>query len=222
MSSKGKLAHSSLVGRWTLAIMILFAVVWWASANALARDADPVGSGITVDTISSSLQQPRFNKVPYLVIGIADRGGTLPYGSFGSAGDEATNRFVGNTTPCLVGPATSGNRNGIASGPLVLSSLLNPTVGVPGSPHFGPEPTHQTIHRSPNLTGAHAYSLLEDGPAPGTFLYACQANYFPSKQWPTDSKSFYARSRPNTVPLLQLEFNGWGLPVMLSSTGISR
>ena len=193
MSSTVKVAYGSSLRRWTLMIIILCAVVWRASADALAQDAAPTGLRITAYSASWSPGRPGSNKAPYLVIGMADRWDTPPYGSFRITGDEATNSSAGNTIMRQVGQAASANgTEQIESGRLVLSSLLVRTVGVRGLTTFLAEPTspRQAIQRSPELTGAKVYSLLYDNSAPGSFLYGYRANYLPSKQWLADSESF--------------------------------
>jgi hypothetical protein len=193
MSSKGKVAYGPSFRRWTLTIIILCAIVWRASADALAQDAAPTGLKITAYSTSWSPEKPGSNKAPYLVIGMADRWDTRPYGSFRITKDEATNSSAGNTIMRQVGPAASANRTEqIESGRLALSSLLDRTVGVPGLTTFRAEPTspRQAIQRPPDLTGANVYSLLYDSSAPGSFLYGHRANYLPAKQWLADGESF--------------------------------
>src|SRR5216683_1172691 len=98
MSSKSNLVYGSSLRRWILAIIILLcAVVWWASANALAQDTAPTGLRINAQSTSWSLDRPGSDKVPYLVIGMAKRSDTLPHGSFRIAPDEATSPSAGNT-----------------------------------------------------------------------------------------------------------------------------
>jgi hypothetical protein len=177
---------------------------------------------------SWSLEKPGSNKAPYLVIGMADRWDIPPYGSFPIAGHEATNPFAGNTITRQVGPAASANRTEkIESGPLLLSSLLDPTARVRGLTNFRAEPTspRQTNQRSPALVGAGVYSLLDDRSAPGSFLYGYQANYLPSRQWLADNESVTHKVGQAPRPLLRHEFGGWRLPVLLfllSSTAVSR
>ena len=193
MSSKGKVVYGPSLRRWTLTIIILCAVAWRASADALAQDAAPTGLRITTYSTSWSPERPGPNKAPYLVIGMADRWDTPLYGSFRITGDEETNSSAGNTIVQQVGQAASANRTEqIEFGRLVLSSLVDRTVGVRGLTTFLAEPTspRQTIQRSPDLTGAKVYSLLYDNSAPGSFLYGYLANYLPSKQWLTDSDSY--------------------------------
>jgi hypothetical protein len=221
MSSKEKVDGSSL-HRWVLTTIILCAIVWWASADALAQDAVSIELSTTARSTSWSLERPASNKVPYLVIGMADRRDALPYGSFGYVGDEATNRSVGNTITRQVGPAASANRTErIESDPLILASLLDPTAGIRGLTNFraGPANPHQTIQRSPqrspDLAGAKGYSLLDDRSAPGTFLYGYQANYLTSKQWLADDESFAHEIGQAPRPLMQLELGAWRLPVVL-------
>jgi hypothetical protein len=193
MSSTGKVVYGSSLRRWTLMIIILCAVVWRASADALAQDAAPTGLRITAYSTSWSPERSGSNKAPYLAIGMADRLDTPPYGSFRITEDEATNSSARNTIMRQVGQAASANRTEqIESGRLVSSSLLDRTVGVRGLTTFLAEPTspRQTIQRSPDLTSPKVYSLLYDHSAPGSFLYGYRANYLPSKQWLADSESF--------------------------------
>ena len=122
-----------------------------------------------------------------------------------------------------VGSAASASRSEkIQSGPLVLSSLLQPNTGVRGLADFRTDP-RQTISRSPNPAGAKVYSLLDDGPALGSFLYGYQTSYLPSKQRLANSESFtheVVQQAPR--PLFELEFGGWRLPVMVSGAAVSR
>ena len=110
------------------------------------------------------------------------------------------------------------------SGPLVLSSLLDPTAGVPRLTNFRAEPisARQTIQRSPDLAGTKFYRLLDDRSAPGSFLYGYQANYLPSKQRLANNESFTHEVVQAPRPLFELEFGGWHLPVMLSGAAVSR
>jgi hypothetical protein len=172
-----------------------------------------------------SLGWPGSNNAPYLVIGIADRGDTPSYGSLRIGGDEATTPSAGTTITRQGGLAASAKRTEtIEAGPLVLSSLLDPTAGVPGLTNFRAEPVsaRQTIQRSPDMAGAKLYRPLDDRSAPGSFLYGYQANYLPSTQWLVNSESVTHEVVRAPRPLFELELGGWRLPVMLSGAPVSR
>jgi hypothetical protein len=184
MSSKGKILRKFSIHRWILTIIILFTSVWWAPAETLAQEAAPAALDVTAHSTLWSLEGPGSNNAPYLVIGMADRGDTPSYGSLRIAGDEAANRSASNTIWRPASPVTSVNRAEEGeSDPLVLSSLFEPTAGVRGPRDFHAEGTirRQTMQGSPDHAGAKVYSLLDDGPALGSFLYGYQTNYLPSK-----------------------------------------
>jgi len=224
MSSKGKILRKFSLHR-ILTIIILCTSVWWTPAETPAQETAPAALGMTAHSTLWSLEGPGSNDAPYLVIGMADRGDTPPYSSLRIAEDQATNPSAGNTITRQDGPAASANRTEkIESGPLALSSLPDPTTGVPGLTNFRAEPigARQTIQRSPDLAYAKAYSLLDDMSAPGSFLYGYQANYLPSKQRLANNKSFTYEVVQAPRPLFELEFGGWRLPVMLSGAAVSR
>jgi hypothetical protein len=226
MSSKGNLVYGSSLRRWILAIIIILcAVIWWASANALAQDTAPIGLRINAQSSSWSLERPGSNKVPYLVIGMTERSDTPPYGSLRIAPDEATNPSAGNMIMRQVGSGASADRGEKTEhGPLLLSSALDPAARVQGLTNFRGEPpnAHRTRESSSDLAGTEVYSLLDDRSAPGSFLFGYQVNYFPSKQWIADNKSFTHEIVPKPRPLLQLEFGAWHLPVALSKAAVSQ
>jgi hypothetical protein len=190
VSSKAKILCEFLLRGWILAIIILCTSVWWAPAETLAQEAAPAASDMTAHSTLWLLEGLRSNHAPYLVIGMADRRDTPSYGSLRNAGDEATNPSVRNTISRPVGPVVSVNRAGKGdSGPLVLSSLFEPTAGVRGPRDFHAEGTirRQTIRDPPNQAGAKNYSLLDDGPAFESLLCGYQANYLLSKQRSADN-----------------------------------
>jgi hypothetical protein len=223
MSSKGKVLREISPHRCILAIIILCTSVGWASVDALAQKAAPAPLKITAHSSLWSLEGPGSNTAPHLLIGMADRVDTS-YGSLRLARDEATNPSA-STISRLAGPVASVNHAGKGdSGPLVLSSLFEPTEGVRGSRDFHAESTirRQTIRSSSDQTGAKIYSLLDDGPVFESPLYGYQANYLSSKQWLTDDESFTHEVVQAPRPLFELEFGGWRLPVMLSGAAVSR
>ena len=155
---------------------------------------------------------------------MADRGDTPSYGSLRIAGDEAANRSASNTIWRPASPVTSVNRAEEGeSDPLVLSSLFEPTAGVRGPRDFHAEGTirRQTMQGSPDHAGAKVYSLLDDGPALGSFLYGYQTNYLPSKLRLANSESLTHEVAQAPRPLFELDFGSWRLPVMLSGAAVS-
>jgi hypothetical protein len=237
MSSKGKVVYGSSLRRWTLTIIILCTVVWWASAagtsrnptpvfwpDALAQDAAPTGLRISAQSTSWSLERPGSNKVPYLVIGMAERSDTPPHGSFRIAPDEAMNPSAGSTILQAGSGASADRAEEPLSGPLLLSSALDPAARVQGLTNFRGEPPNprQTRESSPDLAGTEVYSLLDDRSAPGSFLFGYQVNYSPSKQWIADHESFTHEIVLEPRPLLELEVGAWHLPVALSRAAVSQ
>jgi hypothetical protein len=225
MSSKGKILRKFSLRRWILTIFILCTSVWGVPAEILAQETAPAALGMTAHSTLWSLEGLVSDNAPYLVIGMADRGDTPSYGSLRIAGDEAPNPSAGNTITRRGGLAASAKRTEtIESGPLVLSSLLDPRAGVPGLTSFRAEPVsaRQTIQRSPDLAGAKVYRLLDDRSAPGSFPYGYQANYLSSKQWLADNESFTHEVVQAPRPLFELEFGSWRLPVTLSGAAVSR
>jgi hypothetical protein len=226
MPSKGNVVYGSSLRRWILAIIIILcAVVWWASANALAQDTAPTGLTINEQSTSWSPERPGSSKVPYLVIGMAQPRDTRPDGSFRIAPDEATNPSAGNTILRQAGSDAFADRaENPVSAPLLLSSALDPAAGVRGFANFRDEPPNprQTREGSPDLASTDVYSLLADRSAPGSFLFGYQVNYFPSKPWIAESESFTHETVPAPRPLLQLEFGAWRLPVALSRAAVSQ
>jgi hypothetical protein len=219
---KGEIPRKCSFRPWILAIIILCAVVWRASADALAQDAAPTGLRITTDSTWWSSERLGLNKAPYLVIGMADRSDNLAYGWRRLASDEVMYPSTGSTIMRHVGSATSASRSEkIEYGPLVLSSLLQPSAGVRGLADFRTG-RRQTIPRSPDPAGAKIYTLLDDGSAPGSFLYGYHTNYLPSEQWLANNESFTHEVVPAPSPLFEFEFAGWRLPVMLSGAAVSR
>jgi hypothetical protein len=75
----------------------------------------------------------------------------------------------------------------------------------------------ETLQNSPDHAGATAYSLLDDGPALGSFSYKYQ-----SEEWIADSAPFSHEVEPARLPFLQLNVGAWLLLVALSGSAISR
>jgi hypothetical protein len=220
MLSKGNVIYRHSLRRRNLTIIVLCSIVWWASASALAQQASPTGLKIAADPASSSFKMPGTDQHPYLVIGMTDRWETQPYASFRMAGDTAASPSPGNTIMRQMGPAASADRTEtIASSPLLLSSLLDPSARVPGltnsrSGYTSPRHTNQT---APDLANAKVYSLLDDWSAPGSFLYGHPAGYLPSTQLLADTEFFTQHEAAQAPrPLLQLEIGGWPFQVLLS------
>jgi hypothetical protein len=225
MSSKGEMLRKFSLRRWLLAIIILCTSVWWAPAEALAQEAAAAALKMSAHSTLWSIEWPGSNNAPYLVIGMADSEDTPSYRSLRIAGDEATNRSVSKIS-APIGPVASLNRGEKEgeSGPLVLSSLFEPTAGVRGPRDFHAEGTirRQTIQGSSDQTGPKVYSLLDDGPALRSLLYGYQANYLPSKQPLANNEPLTHEVVQAPRPLFEIEFGSWRLPVMLSGAAVSR
>jgi hypothetical protein len=224
MSSKAEILRKFSLRRRILAIIILCTSVWWVSADTLAQEAAPSALKTTAHSTLWLLEGPGSNTAPHLVIGMADRGDTPSYGSLRLAQDDAANPSARSTILRPVGPVPSVDRAEKGeSGPLVLSSLFEPTAGVRGLMDFHTEGTvgRQTIQSSSDRAGATVYSIL-DRSAPGSFPYAYQANYLPSKQRSANKESFTHEVEQAPRPLFELESGGWRLPVMLSGAAVSR
>lgn len=225
MSSKGEILRKSSLRRGILAIVILCTSVWWASTDTLAQEAVSAALKTTGHSTLWSLEGPESNTARHLVVGTAERGETPSYGSLRLPRDEAATPSARNTISRPVGPVTLVNRGEKGeSGPLVLSSLFAPTAGVRGLTNFSAEKTirRETIQSLPHQRGAKVYSLLDDGPALGAFLYGYRMNYLPPKQWLANNESSTHEVGQAPRPLFQLEFGSWSLPVMLSGATVSR
>jgi hypothetical protein len=225
MSSKGKILSKFSLRRLILAIIILCMRVWWAPAETLAQEAAPAALDVTADSTLWSFEGPETNNVPYLVIGMADRGDIPSYHSLRIAEDQATNPSTRNAITGQDGPTASANRTEkIESASLVLSNLLNPTAGMEGLTNVRAEPAsaRQAVLRSPDLTGAKVYPSINDMLSPGSFLCGYQANTLPSKRRLRNNESFTHKVTQAPRPLFELEFGSWRLPVMLSEAAVSR
>ena len=215
MPSKGKHHHTSWVRRGSVAIIVLCTSVWWASAGALAQDALAPGLGITENLNSSSLEKPGSEDTPYLVIGMADRSDNALVGSLPMARDEATNSSATDTIARQVDPAPSMNRAAnIDSNPIVLLRLSNLQME--------PINPNQTIQRSRRLASPEVYSVLDDAPGSGSFLYGYRASYLLQTEWFVDDGAHTHEIELAPSPLLQFKLGRWTFPVMLSSAAVLR
>ncbi len=221
--SKDEVLSRSSLRRCTLAI-IMCTSVWWTSAGAHAQEAAATASRMTAHSTSWSLEGPGSNMAPHLVIGMADPNDTQLYGSHRMASSKVSSASS-NTVCKQANQAGSANcaENG-ESGVLLLTSVCEPTAGIRGLTNFRAEPAVkcQAIEASPDQAGAKVYSLLDDRSATGSFLYGYQATYLQSNQWLADSESFTHEGGQAPRPLFEVEFGGWRLPVLLSSTAASQ
>lgn len=161
------------------------------------------------------LEQPSSKKIPYLVIGVADRWDASRYGSFPTAGHEATDSSaIDSLTRPVAQVSTANLTDNPGSGPPVLSSLTTFQAI-----HANPR---QTIQNSPQLSGLGIYSFLRDRSAAESFLYGHSANYLSPPEWLADDETPALEIGEPSSPLLQLEFGGGSFPVMLSNPAISR
>jgi hypothetical protein len=224
MSWKGDTFRESSLRRWFLAIIILCTSGWWAFADALAQESAPAQLKMTAPLTLWSLEGPGSDTAPHLVIGMADRRDTPSYGPLRLVRDEAANPSAKNTVSRTPGPVTYVSRaEKRESGPPALSGLFAPTAGVRGLTDFHAEGTirRQTIQSSTDEAGATVYSLLDDGPALGSFMYGYRMKYFLSTQVLANSESFTHEVEHYPLPLVQLKFSDWQLPVILSSAAVS-
>jgi len=218
MSSKGEILPKFWFRRCILAITILCASVWWASVATLAQETVLGPSKMTACSILCSLDGPRSNTVPNLALGMAEQWDAPSYRSLRYARYEAANSAA-NPVSRPVGPVADVNR-GLKgeSGPLVLSSLFAPT-GVRGLTDFHAEAKieRQIVRSSPDQAGLTAYSLLDDWPALGSLMDGYRMKYFSSTQGLANSEFSSHQVEHYPVPLVQLKFGDWQLPVVLSS-----
>jgi hypothetical protein len=158
-----------------LAMLVVCAIVWWASADSDAQEATPAASRMTADSTSWSLEKLTSNSAPHLMTGMAGR---APYSPLRNAGEEEVANPCASIAICKqAGPAASGNRtdNG-GCRELLLASVSEPTTGVHGLTDFPVKhtPWRQTIQISPERVGTKSYYLVDDASASGPFLYGHQ------------------------------------------------
>jgi hypothetical protein len=225
MSSKAEPPRKVLHRPGILAITILCTSAWWMSVDTFAQEAVPAALNMAAHSSLWSLEGPVPSAAPYLMIGMAEGGYPRSYGPLPFPRDEASNHSSRDTISRPGGPMTFENRDkNDESGPLLLSSLLVPIAGARGPTDF---PAQATMHRltiqsSPHQTGAKVYSVLDDGAAPRAFLYGYQLSYLAPKQRLADNQPFTHEVGQASHPLLQLEFDSWSLPMMLSGAAVSR
>jgi hypothetical protein len=196
-----------------LAMIVVSANIWWTSADSHAQEATPAAWGITAGSTSWSVDGRTTDTVPHLVISMAD---PKPYGPIRIAGDEVANPCASIATYKQAGPAASRNRTEDGgSRALLLTSVSEATTKVHGLTNVPAKhaPWRQTIGISPEQMGTRSYYLVDNGSASGPFLYGHQM----STQLLTENESVthelaQARSRPS--PVLQIEDDGWRLPVL--------
>jgi hypothetical protein len=87
---KVEVPRRSSLGVSALAMIVVCAIVWWASFDSDAQEATPAASRMTADSTLWSLEKPTSNSAPNLVIGMTDR---APYRPLRNAGEEVA-------TPC--------------------------------------------------------------------------------------------------------------------------
>jgi len=224
MSSNGDTSRLS-IRRWIAAGILLSTSVWWMLPDALGQEVAATALNTTAHSTLWSLETRGPGTTPYLVIGMAERGESPSYRLLRLPRDEAANPSPRDTISPPVGPAASVNSaEERESGPQLLSRFFAPAARVrasasfPGKGAIRPE----TIQSSPQPGDTNVYSLLDDGPAPGSFLYGYRLSYLPPKPWLTDNEFVSHEIAQAPRPLLQFEFSGWALPVMLSGAPISR
>ena len=172
--SKVEVPRRSLRSACALAMIVVCASVWWASADSDVQEAPPTASRMTADSTSWSLEGATSNSAPHLVIGMAD---LASYGPLRVAAEEVANPCANIGICKQAGPAASGNRtdNG-GYRELLLASVSEPSTGVHGLTNFPVEyaPWRQAVKISPERVGTKSYYLVDDASASGPFLYGRQ------------------------------------------------
>jgi hypothetical protein len=220
MSSQVKVPRRSSLALCIIVLIVLCASVWWASTDSDAQEAAPIASIVTADSTSWSLEASGSSTRPHLVISMASPEETAPYGVLRTAKDEATNPCTNVQICGQAGLAVSRNRaEKVGSSGLLLTSLAAPTADPHGLTNFRAKPVlwRQTFQTSADLAGSKSYGLVDDRSVRGPFLYGYEGNYFPSEPLLTNSESLAHDLEQAARPLLQIEFGGWRLPVVLTS-----
>ena len=147
-----------------LAIIVQSAVVAWTSPEALAQEAIPALAEMTAHSPWSSLERPKSDGAPNLVIGMID------------GGDHVANALARSTIAPAVSPVPSAKLSEKGeSGPLQLSILLKPDSDARA---FANYPAERTFQYGNQLDGLRAKlkitdsesSLLEAETAPRPLL----------------------------------------------------
>jgi len=215
MSSKGEGFRGRTFRQCGLAVAILGVSVWCGSGAARAQDLAAAGPGISEHVTQSLLEQPRSEKTPYLVIGMAERSNLAPYDSLPMAGSEPTREPGTDAMMPQVGSGSSTNRNDKGeSEPMVLSSLSD-IRAEPAIPHG-------TIQSLPHPGNTDVFSLLVGRSVSEAFLYSSPTNYLAPEQALAEREFPTVEAEQAPSPLLQLGFGAWTFPVMLSGAGVSR
>ena len=198
----------SLLRVWSLAMIVVCASVWWASADSDVQEAPPTASRMTADSTAWSLEGPSSNSAPHLVIGMVD---SAPYGPPRITGEEVANNCAIVGICRQAGPAASGNRtdNG-GSRELLLASVSEPSTGVHGLTIFPVKhaPWRQAVKISPEQVGTKTYYLVDDASASAPFLYGQQMSKPLLKENESGTHELWQSRRP--VPV-----GDWHLPVLL-------
>ena len=221
MLSTGELLRRSSLCRCILAIILACMNVWWTSAGTLAEEAAPAPSTMTK---RSTWERPGSNQAPHLVIGMRDGGDTSLNRPLRLDGDDAANPSATNRISRPDGPAAPLNRAEKGeSGPLVLSSLFEPTTGIHGLLNYHAENTspRSTIQVSPDYAGLKVNPWPDEGPALELLAHGYPMEFFLSAQELANSESSAPEMEHRPLPFVQLNFDGWQLPVVLSSAAIS-
>jgi len=111
------------------------------------------------------------------------------------------------------------------SGPIVLSKLFGPASGIGIRRDFHAERAIQdeTLQSSPHHAEAKAYSLFHGRSASGFFLDGDRMKHFLTTQSLANQESSRHDEMEHTpLPLAQLKFRGWEIPIVLSDGASSR
>lgn len=198
---------------WMLAITTLCAVMGWASTEGLAQEAMLAVPRMAAQSRGLSVERPKSNGVPHLVIGMIDREG-------GAANALARSGIA--PAASLVPSVTCLEKR--ESEPLLVSDLLKPDPGVHALAHYHCEGTLQrwTNQPQPLKASTDIYSLLNDGSAEGWFLYGDQTDRSRANLKIAVSESSWLEAGTSPQPLLLVEVGRWQLPVVLSSAALER
>jgi hypothetical protein len=216
-----EVVRRSSLSRRTLSIFILCTSVWWGSAVAPAQDLS-VHLGAPIASARTTWWSPeggQSNTRPHLLFALADAADTEARGSLRIAPAKASGPSTRNAI-CehfSVAPSVNNPAN-CTSGPLLLSYLSKPMAGVPDLSDFraGPAVEHETIQTSTYLVRTKSGGLFDSNALEsGSFPYVYQRNYVPSQRGLIDTESLTNKAGGPLQPLLQIQFGGWRIPIML-------
>lgn len=133
-------------------------------------------------------------------------------------------RWTGNAITQEFGSTALSDRPEKTDSPaLLVSDVPNPVPGISSLRTFSDKPSRETVQRPSDPSDIEVHSLLSNREPLESFLYENPTGYRPPKGWPAgseESRTHEVRLPPR--PLLQIEFGGWRLPVVLREAAVSR